>query len=1078
MENSDVQFDTKFRLDLTPNRTVEIYDTIDYSGLGEDINDFVGIVKVSGPSGVIYENTDFNNPDIVPGTSRQMTTLIYLILDPLNDYQVMKGQYTIKYSVKDTVSENTYENSNVYGFHFDNPTMAVNVDSGPYSAKLRSNDNTDYGSDISLLTREHRIQYPTDLSLPDIVTTLASYEVDPIYTNEWTIIVTSVVDYKQGDDLEYRWGGTQTVTHCVTGACISSFYSSVDEMLTMYRGYIGVNPSRAGVFRERLQQINTAWQLLDIAWMYVDLEEADRQAETIREIIEKSDIDMCPSGSSVQVDACPEWGGGQGGGFYTEGTGIDIDVQGKVISLTDYGELKISADDTTMGFIEDKFTVSHGGNVTNILELTTLSPGGGEIRQLQLDESKISHDSIGDVSADDHHNQAHILATSGDHTGALPLTDLDNYAVGALMYGGAADWAVLGGGTEDYVLKMGATYPEWSSSGGAHGDHTGHVTSVGLGTTTLTVSAITGQAELTSGLVNTDELVLSDAGVIKRMDISVLQTYMQDNLNFTTGGFWTVTGDDIYNNNSGNVGIGAAPGAYKFDVTGTVRVTGNLFAEANVQNSLFSSGWFGSNWQITSAGDEEVENILVRGAARFRELIIDQLSIIAGTNLMSIARGKVASINTGESKITLEDPNNKGTSAFAVNDFFWIKAIDINKAVFSDCRGQITAITGLTLTLNFAVAGGNGAITDVAIGDVITQRGHPTNTDRQAMIYTTVSDSDGPFRRVLTGVDSLAAFTDLDNVGLQDGNLENLASYGIVPASPGFGSYSDNVYLTGKIIISNPGDINTSDLNNDAGFTDDTAADAAQADATTALGLIPNDADGLIDRAATPDGAGLYLGSTHLGYYNGGAWKTYMASNGDFFLSGTSGYLTWDSSEETLTIKGTVNASDGNIGGWDLSSNSIHHGAEKLTDGYATPGTATFMADGSLHLPNFYVNAEGGPNSGQCGLREVIDISFVGFASQKIKVTGREIREDGANFDSGYIYINMFGYQGGSTKYRSTTIGSGKGNPLLIIKGEDNNQQGTVTINAQPNFGNVPTSPSGLNSGDIWNDSGTLKIVT
>lgn len=67
-----------------------------------------------------------------------------------------------------------------------------------------------------------------------------------------------------------------------------------------------------------------------------------------------------------------------------------------------------------------------------------------------------------------------------------------------------------------------------------HPNHTGHVTSTGDGATVLTVSAITGQTALTSGLEGTDEFVISDAGVIKRMDVSVLETYMQDNLTFTT----------------------------------------------------------------------------------------------------------------------------------------------------------------------------------------------------------------------------------------------------------------------------------------------------------------------------------------------------------------------------------------------------------------------------------------------------------------------------------------------------------------------------------------------------------------
>ena len=50
----------------------------------------------------------------------------------------------------------------------------------------------------------------------------------------------------------------------------------------------------------------------------------------------------------------------------------------------------------------------------------------------------------------------------------------------------------------------------------------------------FSVSDITGATALTSGLASTDEFVISDAGTLKRMDTSVLQTYMQNNLSFTT----------------------------------------------------------------------------------------------------------------------------------------------------------------------------------------------------------------------------------------------------------------------------------------------------------------------------------------------------------------------------------------------------------------------------------------------------------------------------------------------------------------------------------------------------------------
>jgi hypothetical protein len=50
----------------------------------------------------------------------------------------------------------------------------------------------------------------------------------------------------------------------------------------------------------------------------------------------------------------------------------------------------------------------------------------------------------------------------------------------------------------------------------------------------LNNNVISGQTALTTGLASTDEFLISDAGVIKRMDVSVLQSYMQSNLTFTT----------------------------------------------------------------------------------------------------------------------------------------------------------------------------------------------------------------------------------------------------------------------------------------------------------------------------------------------------------------------------------------------------------------------------------------------------------------------------------------------------------------------------------------------------------------
>jgi len=62
-------------------------------------------------------------------------------------------------------------------------------------------------------------------------------------------------------------------------------------------------------------------------------------------------------------------------------------------------------------------------------------------------------------------------------------------------------------------------------------------TTIGAGTVhhaMLSDDIISGQAALTSGLAGGDEFAISDNGVVKKMAVSVLQSYLQSNLSFTT----------------------------------------------------------------------------------------------------------------------------------------------------------------------------------------------------------------------------------------------------------------------------------------------------------------------------------------------------------------------------------------------------------------------------------------------------------------------------------------------------------------------------------------------------------------
>ena len=155
---------------------------------------------------------------------------------------------------------------------------------------------------------------------------------------------------------------------------------------------------------------------------------------------------------------------------------------------------------------------------------------------------------------------------------------------------------------------------------------TGDVTGSGTGSFATTIAAgavegsmlnnnvISGQTALTSGLVGTDELLVSDGGTIKRMDVSVMNAYFNANLNFTNNA-GTVTGtgtagtlpvwstggtgieDSIVSQSGGTLFI-----AGNLDVSGTtttidsttVAIGDNMMKYAKDNTSNVSDiGWYG-----------------------------------------------------------------------------------------------------------------------------------------------------------------------------------------------------------------------------------------------------------------------------------------------------------------------------------------------------------------------------------------------------------------------------------------------------------------------------------------------------
>jgi hypothetical protein len=91
--------------------------------------------------------------------------------------------------------------------------------------------------------------------------------------------------------------------------------------------------------------------------------------------------------------------------------------------------------------------------------------------------------------------------------------------------------------------------------------------------TTLPGTCTVGEIYMDTDATSTHRLYLCEATNTWVLD--GLTAYSQ-----LTGQPWTVVSNDQYSANAGNVGIGAAPGAFKLDVTGTTRISGNITASS------------------------------------------------------------------------------------------------------------------------------------------------------------------------------------------------------------------------------------------------------------------------------------------------------------------------------------------------------------------------------------------------------------------------------------------------------------------------------------------------------------------
>lgn len=258
----------------------------------------------------------------------------------------------------------------------------------------------------------------------------------------------------------------------------------------------------------------------------------------------------------------------------------------------------------------------------------------------------------------------------------------------------SVEWTELGGARSGISLSGfddDLTYNNYT-----HPNHSGQVTSTGDGATVVTVSAITAQTALTSGLASTDELLVNDGGVIKRMDISVIQDYMQSEL--TSDSPFTRTGAEI-----------------------SPTYTNDSILLRNSNEKLK----FGDGDTYFSEVTDDSLRLYVGGLQ----------TVTFGTQEMWMSGG----IFTSGSKV-----HDIGTSTGFFNDVYVDRIYIDNVNTYIDVSGTDMTLTsadaGTVLLSNLTGGATGGSITGIGIGSLISSTTCPDNATTNITVGTTALD--------------------------------------------------------------------------------------------------------------------------------------------------------------------------------------------------------------------------------------------------------------------------------------------------------------------------------------------------
>jgi hypothetical protein len=336
---------------------------------------------------------------------------------------------------------------------------------------------------------------------------------------------------------------------------------------------------------------------------------------------------------------------------------------------------------------------------------------------------------------------------------------------------------------------------------------------------------------------------------------------------------------------------------------------------ADIQSSTYVSGYAGSGYKLDNASENtlEVDNLKVRNKLSAYELEINEISSIGGSLLVSAANG-IPYLVSG-TRFYFDEDGGANPITFAVNDY--CKAQIWTGAGTGSYLGQVTAVVH-SATL------GNAYIDCTTVSGTpwskmkLVQIGNSSNSGRQSVIYITSSDTNNPYIDMCSGV---VAGSLTGKQRLRIGNLSGITDAAFGGALSGYGLYADNVFLKGSIVIASGSSgysnftdkptipTNTNQLTDGANLGgtatwSGVSGTGKPADNATVGATWGSNLNSVPAFLGTPGSAGLYIGSSYMGYYNGSSWVNYMDNAGNASFTGIATIGTTSVGGSNCTIMG------------------------------------------------------------------------------------------------------------------------------------------------------------------------------